>query len=210
MEEQHNTSIKKKCRGAREKYNDLRITQYYSNIKAGPQEIGARLYFVRKSIGLTLEEMTESMDLPRSTYRRCESGEVFPSIKVIIKLHEVHGVDIQWLLYGTHTLHTDILNGLAAASEEVKFDVFTRLYGYFIDKKFNCFNPSYSECQGVEHFARWDKNLYKPIETTPPENEIEFKNDIFIENDVIGFMKEYMPEEIKVLERAINLIKSQQ
>ena len=139
----------------------IEIIKYCSG-DISPVKVGTRIFSIRKAHSLTQDDMAKQLNLSVSGLRRLEAGESFPNGLTLVRLHEVYGVDLLWLLYGTHTSHMDILTSLSAETDDVKFDVFTRLFSYFAARDCKSFIPAHGKCAGVEHFSEWDGTFYKP------------------------------------------------
>lgn len=124
------------------------------------RSIGQRVHLIRKSNHLTIRAIAKSLGISDGTFRRIEDGVHYPSGQILILLHEVYGVDITWLLYGTHSTHDDILTALQTESEQSKFDIFVRLFSYFASEDALSLVAAYNNCSGIEHFAKWNGDYY--------------------------------------------------
>lgn len=170
-------------------------------------QIGARIFSIRKSLGITQEEMADKLNISQSGFRRLESGSAFPNGVVLVGLHEIYGVDLTWLLYGTHSSHMDILDAIAAETEQVKFDIFTRLFSYFITKDNRCLLPTNKECDGVEHFAAWNGAYYIPVSECVSD-EKEYKNGKVFDTSYKDYIETYMPESLQHATSLLELFKN--
>lgn len=141
--------------------------------------VGERLRAIRLKLGMTAKDFGESLQLSYNGIGKMESGSVTPGGRTLILLHEIYGVDIQWLLFGYHTLHSDILNALTVCEEDALFDIFVRLYSHFSspDRDKICFVPRQKDAAGVTHFAKWDQTIYRPLEEGEIcDDEVRFEN----------------------------------
>lgn len=139
--------------------------------------IGKRMCAVRESVGYTAEAMAERLKVSYSGLRKVELGESVPSARMLFGLHELLGIDLVWLLYGKHTLHDDLLSALYATDDAVKFDIFVRLFSYFSTNDNTVFSPSNNKCGSVQHFAKWDFPLYRPLQKDEtPDEETEYED----------------------------------
>lgn len=205
--------------------NDDRMPFYYRKIDdIDTNAIGKRLRMIRNSMHLTLDEMSEKLCLSYGGLRKLESGIVGPSARTLILLHENYGVDLVWLLYGRHTTLNDILSGLYVLDERSKFDVFTRLFSYFVTHDDTSLVPGHGRCAGVEHFAKWDSTFYRPLKPEEPaDNEILYTDDTTFNYDEIESQIEsqtilnnlkklssFSPSEIDALARLLNNAREQE
>lgn len=123
--------------------------------------VGSRIKCVRLSKGLTTTQMAETLDISEAGLRKLEYGISSPPGKVLFLLHEIYGVDIVWLLFGTRSTHNDILRGLQAENDASKFDIFTRLYSYFITHDNMALVDTYGNAPCTEHFAKHDGIFFR-------------------------------------------------
>lgn len=144
--------------------------------------VGNRLAAVRIALRMSMREFGENLQLSPDGISKMERGDIAPGGRTLILLHEFYGVDIQWLLFGCHTTHMDLLNVLSNMDDAIKFDIFTRLYSYFSNPKWNdkiCFIPNHRTAKNVTHFAKWEHTLYRPIsDGEKMDDEVEFVNDV--------------------------------
>lgn len=156
--------------------------------------IGARLSQTRKGLGVTQEEMAKALFISPPGFRKLENGIAWPSGQVLVRLHDVYGIDITWLLYGIHSSYMDILIAISTQDDSRKFDLFTRLYSYFsVEHDPAVFSPSRNnECKNVDHFATWVDGIYLPSEQIAEEdtdviagsNAIPYDKGIYFEKNV--------------------------
>jgi transcriptional regulator with XRE-family HTH domain len=65
------------------------------------REFGIRLKQARVAAGFrTTADLALLLDLEAKTYRRYERGEVFPDIVALIKILELTGYSLDWLIAG--------------------------------------------------------------------------------------------------------------
>ena len=72
------------------------------------KEIGSRIKGLRKENGLKQQEMAEYLGIGRSNYSRIETGDVLPTLKILLKLIDVFNISINWLLTGTSSRFSDL------------------------------------------------------------------------------------------------------
>lgn len=59
--------------------------------------IADRMKELREDHGLTKNEMAKRLEVNKSTISRYETGEISPSIDILIKAREIFGVTVDWL-----------------------------------------------------------------------------------------------------------------
>lgn len=198
MNRVHNTSSSSKISN---------IKQYVDG-EISAKQVGLRIFSIRKTLNITQESMSEALNISPSGLRRLESGNAFPSGPTLIMLHEVYGVDLLWLLYGTHSLRMDILNAIASSSDDIKFDVFTRLYSYFTTRDPRSFLISNSQMGNVEHFAKWNHSTYyMPIDEEETCDEKEYHAGDSFDVDFEDYINTYYPDAPEHLSVLIELLK---
>jgi len=189
------------------KASDLSNLKQYFRGESNPEQIGLRLFSIRKSLGITQEDMAASLNISTSGYRRLENGAALPSGTILIMMHELYGINILWLLYGVHSTHSDILNALSSESEQVKFDIFTRLYSYFSTHDSRSFLLNNGEGKAVEHFAAWDGAYFVPVSTEVSSDEKEYPNGGVFDVAYEEYIKTYMPDSVKHFKALMELFK---
>lgn len=60
--------------------------------------IGERLTAARKESGLTLEKISEILDISYQAYRKYEKDLCYPSVGVLIKISEMYGISTDYIL----------------------------------------------------------------------------------------------------------------
>lgn len=194
----------------RDSKDALEIIKYCSE-DLSPEKVGERIFSIRKAHSLRQEDMALQLNLSVSGLRRLEAGLSFPNGLTLVKLHEQFGVDILWLLYGTHSSHMDILTLLSAEDDSVKFDIFTRLFSYFSSHDCKSFIPSHGRCAGVEHFSEWDGTFYKPIPSantsSPILGEKQYQEGVSFEGKEGKYSKEYLDTHVPELSETLLRLK---
>ncbi len=60
--------------------------------------IGERLTAARKESGLTLEKISEILDISYQAYRKYEKDLCYPSVEVLIKISTMYGISSDYIL----------------------------------------------------------------------------------------------------------------
>ncbi len=60
--------------------------------------IGDRLTAARKESGLTLEKISEILDISYQAYRKYEKDLCYPSVEVLIKISKMYGISTDYIL----------------------------------------------------------------------------------------------------------------
>lgn len=60
--------------------------------------IGERLTAARKESGLTLEKISEILDISYQAYRKYEKDLCYPSAEVLIKISKMYGISSDYIL----------------------------------------------------------------------------------------------------------------
>lgn len=60
--------------------------------------IGERLTAARKESGLTLEKISEILDISYQAYRKYEKNLCYPSVEVLIKISKMYGISTDYIL----------------------------------------------------------------------------------------------------------------
>ncbi len=71
-------------------------------------EIGSRVRAQRGGVGLTQEELARKLAVSHQHVSRIESGHVLPSLELVIRLSQVLGVTIDYLLTGNDRPAVDV------------------------------------------------------------------------------------------------------
>jgi len=79
------------------------------------KSLGERILYLRKKNNLTQKELSESINVARSSIGKIENDEVSPSAEILVELSKVFKVSIDWLL--TENEYNDI--ALKYTSDEV-------------------------------------------------------------------------------------------
>ena len=67
--------------------------------------IGSRIKAARKLKGITQEELAEQLHVSVSCISRCETGTAMSSVENLLRIAEVLGVGVEYLLYDYMTDH---------------------------------------------------------------------------------------------------------
>jgi len=79
------------------------------------KSLGERILYLRKKNNLTQKELSESINVARSSIGKIENNEVSPSAEILVELSKAFKVSIDWLL--TENEYNDI--ALKYTSDEV-------------------------------------------------------------------------------------------
>ncbi len=60
--------------------------------------LGDRLYDARKESGLTLEKISEILDISYQAYRKIEKNICYPKVETLMKIAEMYNLSIDYLL----------------------------------------------------------------------------------------------------------------
>jgi transcriptional regulator with XRE-family HTH domain len=72
------------------------------------KDIGNRIKGLRNECGLKQQEMAEYLGIGRSNYSRIETGDVLPTLKILLKLIDNFNISINWLLTGASSRFSDL------------------------------------------------------------------------------------------------------
>ena len=62
------------------------------------KSLGERILYLRKKNNLTQKELSESINVARSSIGKIENNEVSPSAEILVELSKTFKVSIDWLL----------------------------------------------------------------------------------------------------------------
>lgn len=68
------------------------------------KELGRKLKFLRSRIGFTQSQISDQINVDRSTYSNYERAVTEPDVETLIKLAKIFGVDANELLSGDETV----------------------------------------------------------------------------------------------------------
>lgn len=74
-------------------------------------QIGSRLSFFRKSIGLSQEQLAESCNIKQSAVSKYEQGRVEVPLSLMAVLIERYGLNASWMITGKGSSVLDLENG---------------------------------------------------------------------------------------------------
>lgn len=92
-------------------------------------QIGDRLRQIRRGISCTGEQFAEALDVGPEHYRKLEGGTCGLTLKNILKLYEIYGIDPTYLLTGNHP-KVDVEAYLTNCSLEEKSEIFEKVFGF--------------------------------------------------------------------------------
>lgn len=185
---------------------------YYKKCEAFDlKAIGRRLTSIREGMGLTINEMAETLFLSYSGLKKLEEGNSFIGASVLILLHERYGVDLLWLLLGRHTTHDDVCLGLMHLNREELFDIFVRLFSYFQGGDEAALNPLNGKLSGIKDFAKWDNTFYRLMtQEEAQEAEVPYEDWNVTKQEIEKNLIDMDPESRKSVLSFIESMKNQQ
>ena len=62
------------------------------------REIGQRMRKIRKTLGLTQDQMVSPFTIGRANYSRIEKGEIFPQATILHTLRTKFNISLDWLI----------------------------------------------------------------------------------------------------------------
>ncbi len=83
------------------------------------RDIGQRMRKIRKSLGLTQEQMVSHFDIGRANYSRIEKGEVHPGATILNTLRTKFNVSLDWLISNNGNM---FLNDQNETVDKIKYD----------------------------------------------------------------------------------------
>lgn len=86
-------------------------------------EFNTRFRELRKTLGITLREMSQVLDIPLSTVSKYEQGIIKPGVEILSKVSTRYNVNLNWLLTGVGEMFIENKDNLLGAS----IDDFVRL-----------------------------------------------------------------------------------
>lgn len=90
-------------------------------------EMGNRIRDARRKKGLTIEQMSERMEMSEPGYRKIESGAGGMSEKTLRKLQAVLGVSFDYILRGSRTDQEALVEEVHAALPGTKVEILIRI-----------------------------------------------------------------------------------
>lgn len=148
-----------------------------------------RLRRIREDMGYSQEQFAEILEIGVSYYRKIELYERQISLPVLKKIYNKLGVSADYILYGKHKLFENVWKEVLNCNEKDKWNVFIRLYHYFIYIKKGVF---YIEHEGTGKKEKlfdagdgmkktpdtpMDVNNMKTLDIVGDMNELEKKSD---------------------------------
>ena len=79
--------------------------------------IGKRIQKFRKRKRLIQTEIARALDVNRSTMSRIERGHGLPTVKQLLKMHDVYGVSMDWILCGNGPMMMQLTESLPLTGE---------------------------------------------------------------------------------------------
>ena len=121
--------------------------------------VGKRMRQIRKTNGLTQEEMAEILGVNPNAVRAYERGDYGISKEVMTKIRQHFHVSIDYLLFGEGNGWEYLLMQIKNASEEDKMKALMHLVFYFAKEKERCFPQGAEE----EEIIRYMKKLFENV-----------------------------------------------
>jgi transcriptional regulator with XRE-family HTH domain len=95
--------------------------------------LGERIKLLRKDQGITQDQLSEYINVSRSSVKGYENDGVEPSLSVLIKIADVFNVSLDYLLCRTEEKHN--VNLLDEYTKEILIKVYEAIKDYEIIKK---------------------------------------------------------------------------
>ncbi len=89
-------------------------------------EFGKRLREVRISYNLSVSDMADKLEVGRSSFHYYEKGHRLPDVRLLFKLNQIYGVDINWLVTGIKISEFDDLKANYTAEDLRLIDILAR------------------------------------------------------------------------------------
>ncbi|SMO74869.1 Helix-turn-helix [Balnearium lithotrophicum] len=135
--------------------------------------LGERLKYLRKSLGLTQEELAQKLGISMMTLRRYESNKSQPDAEVLTKLLKLFHVNLNWLLTGKGNMFINNEHNIPVPSpiDRELFQRITELIeGYYKAGLLN----------GVpeEEIIEMVKFLYKKVKPIKDREEADWREEL--------------------------------
>lgn len=134
-------------------------TLSYSDAVPG---IGQRFLSFRQSLHYIACDFSRVLDVSPSGLKKMESGDLHVTGLVLLRLHALLGLDLNWLIFGASTSASECISVLSSDGfyETDLFDIFIRLYSFLISKDRACLSGATS-LPFIDHFAKYDEKLHR-------------------------------------------------
>lgn len=114
-----------------------------------------RLKSLRKSMGLTQEEMAEELGVSESLYKGAERSKISISRRTAEAIESRFGISADYFYYGTLRDGEDVWTQLIECDDRDKLRIFLRLLNYFSVQ--GCFRLKEDDIKGIVDFLFKDK-----------------------------------------------------
>jgi transcriptional regulator with XRE-family HTH domain len=91
-------------------------------------QIGKRFKELRRTLGLTQDQIAQRLGLTQTTITGIEKGKSFPTVSTILYLSENYRLSHKWLLSGCGNMREDPVDELPADYEEYEEEIKELLY----------------------------------------------------------------------------------
>lgn len=88
--------------------------------------VGKRIRKIREIFGLKVAEMADGLEISEGHYRKLERGDHAISLNILMRLHEMYGVDLNYLITG-RAREEDIARDMVRGKPEELFYLLHRL-----------------------------------------------------------------------------------
>ena len=88
--------------------------------------VGKRIRRIREMFGIKVVEMADSLEISEGHYRKLERGDHAVGLNILIRLHELYGVDLNYLISG-RAREEDIARDMVRGKPEELFYLLHRL-----------------------------------------------------------------------------------
>lgn len=123
------------------------------------KQSGQRIKAVRHSMRLSQEQMSETLNISVSAYKKIECGENNISVDVLRTMKREMGVSADYLLFGEQETEENTWLQILNCSEEVKMKMLLRLAVHFGNSK----NPKYMKGENGNMIPAGGKEFIKGL-----------------------------------------------
>ncbi len=133
-------------------------------------EFRTRFRELRKSLAITLREMSEDLGIPLSSISKYEQGIIKPGVEILSKLAKCYNVNLNWLIANQGLMFDQSEVELSTGTSD---DIRVRLVKYSnsvkiqpISNEFFEKNPkmkSFSSVESEEYIQKISKDIKKPV-----------------------------------------------
>lgn len=123
------------------------------------KQSGQRMKAVRNSMRLSQEQMSETLNISVSAYKKIECGENNISVDVLRAMKREIGISADYLLFGEQQTEENTWLQILNCSEEVKLKMLLRLAAHFGNSK----SPKYLKGENGNKIPSGGKEFIKSL-----------------------------------------------